>query len=52
MKKRYINPQTWCLQIKVVSHLLSDSISQSEERRTEEVLSRHTFQWDDDEEDE
>ena len=52
MKKRYTNPQTYCVRIKTNTHLLIDSISQSDQRRTEEVLSRqHSSLWEDDEED-
>lgn len=51
MKKRYTNPQIFCLRIKPNTHLLTDSIERSEDRRTNEVLSRrHSSHWEDDEE--
>ena len=51
MKKRYTNPKTYCLNIKTNTHLLIDSISQSDRRRTDEVLSRqYSSHWEDDEE--
>ena len=53
MKKRYTNPQIFCVRINSNTHLLIDSIQRSEDRRTNEVLSRqHSSHWEDEEDDE
>ncbi len=53
MKKPYMIPQIYCLHIKTNTHLLVDSIQCSENRCTEEVLSRSNRSsssfWNDDE---